>query len=64
MLRALQQAGVRTYLCSGDHADAVRSVAERLGMEHWASDMTPRDKLSTVRRLQDAGHVVAAVGDE
>lgn len=63
MLQALRQAGVRTYLCSGDHADAVRNVAQRLGMERWAGDMEPEDKLSTVRGLQDAGHVVAAVGD-
>lgn len=63
MLQALQQAGVRICLCSGDHAEAVRSVAQRLGIENWMGDMKPPDKLSTVRRLQDAGHVVAAVGD-
>jgi len=63
MLRALSQAGVTIHLCSGDHARAVGAVADRLGIQRWAGDMKPADKLAFLRRLQDRGHVVAAVGD-
>jgi len=63
MLRMLARAGIQIHLCSGDHPEAVRAVAARLNIEHWSGGLRPDDKLSTLRRLQARGHVVAAVGD-
>jgi Cu2+-exporting ATPase len=62
-LEALRTSGIDVRLCSGDHAGAVRALAERLEIEHWESDMTPSRKLAGLRSLQAQGHVVAAVGD-
>ena len=55
--------GLRPVLLTGDNAAAARSVAAQVGIETVIADVLPADKVSEVRRLQDAGAVVAMVGD-
>ena len=62
-LDALRDAGLALVLLSGDAAQRVREVAERLGIERVQGGATPTDKLDTVALLQCAGHRVAMVGD-
>ncbi|MBF6060581.1 copper-translocating P-type ATPase [Nocardia terpenica] len=59
-LRAL---GLTPVLLTGDNAAAARSVADRVGIDEVIAEVLPSDKLAEVRRLQDAGKVVAMVGD-
>ena len=59
----LRSAGHRVTLLSGDRLPAVRSVAERLGIEEFVAGATPEDKLAFVEALQREGAVVAMVGD-
>jgi Cu+-exporting ATPase len=59
-LRAL---GLEPVLLTGDHERAARSVAAEVGIETVVADVLPADKVSEVRRLQEAGRVVAMVGD-
>ncbi len=59
----LQQRGKRVWLLTGDHAAAGKRVADALGIESWAHDLKPNDKLERVRELQDSGAIVAMVGD-
>lgn len=62
-LEALRRLGIRRLLVlSGDRSEAVALVAAKLGLEFQAR-VLPADKLAAIRRLQEAGHVVAMVGD-
>ena len=59
-LRAL---GLEPVLLTGDNRAVAHSVAAEVGIEHVEAEVSPSDKLDTVRRLQDEGRVVAMVGD-
>jgi len=48
---------------SGDHTSVARAIGDEVGIEHVVGEVMPEDKLATIRRLQDEGHVVAMVGD-
>jgi P-type Cu2+ transporter len=63
MLDTLRESGIHIHLCSGDHPEAVRRLATRLGIENRQGGMTPADKLAALRSLQQRGRVVAAIGD-
>jgi Cu2+-exporting ATPase len=63
VISALQAAGKRVHLLSGDHAARVRSLAADLGVTHALGDAGPEDKLAYVRALQRDGAVVAMIGD-
>ena len=62
-VEALKALGLRVVLVSGDARPAVQAVAEAVGISevHWGA--LPEDKVARVRELQEAGHVVAFVGD-
>ena len=62
-IRALQALGYRTVIASGDRDDAVRRVADALGVDEWHARLTPADKLSLVRGYHDRGEPVIMVGD-
>ncbi|WP_344007015.1 heavy metal translocating P-type ATPase [Nocardioides lentus] len=61
-LRAL---GLRPVLLTGDAAPVARAVAAQVGIDPGdvVAEVLPEDKVAVVRRYQDAGHVVAMVGD-
>ena len=59
----LRSLGLDPVLLTGDHERAARSVAAEVGIETVVADVLPADKVSEVRRLQEAGRVVAMVGD-
>src|SRR5690606_36327155 len=63
VLETLRQLGMELEIASGDQAEPVAAVAERLGISRYASRLTPADKLALIRALQRAGAVVAVVGD-
>ena len=60
---ALQAAGLRVHLLSGDHPAAVSALAARLGIGNWHGGVSPQDKFDYAARLQREGRVVAMVGD-
>ena len=62
-LTALQKQGLRLHLLSGDAEGAVRATAQQLGIADWHAGALPEDKLAYVKKLQDAGRIVAMVGD-
>jgi Cu+-exporting ATPase len=61
-LRAL---GLRPMLLTGDNERAARAVAAQLGIdgEDVIAGVRPEGKVAVVRDLQDAGRIVAMVGD-
>lgn len=62
-LAALRAAGLRVIMATGDGLTTARSVAARLGIDEVHGEVTPRDKLALVERLQQEGRVVAMAGD-
>ena len=63
VIAALQTAGKRVLILSGDESAAVRGVAARLGVASAEGGLLPEEKHARVRMLQDQGAVVAMVGD-
>lgn len=63
VLERLRAQGFTLEIASGDRPEAVAALADRLGIAAHHGRMTPADKLARVRELQQAGAVVAVVGD-
>jgi len=63
LVTELKRRGKRIWLFTGDHAAAAKRVADPLGIDGWAHDLKPVDKLERVRELQASGAVVAMIGD-
>jgi P-type Cu2+ transporter len=63
VVSALQLAGKRVHLLSGDRAARVRALAADLGIAHALGGARPEDKLAYVHALQHDGAVVAMIGD-
>lgn len=63
VIAALERLGCRTHLFSGDRSTVVARTASELGITHALGGMTPADKLTQLHALQQAGGVVAMIGD-
>ncbi|NDK88916.1 cation-translocating P-type ATPase [Gordonia desulfuricans] len=64
VIDALRASGVTEIaMLTGDHPVTAATIAAQLGIDRWAAEVTPDDKLAVVRELQSLGHVVAMVGD-
>jgi Cu+-exporting ATPase len=62
-LAALQKAGIRVVMATGDGWTTAREVAARLGIDEVYAEVEPADKLRLVERLQREGRIVAMAGD-
>jgi Cu+-exporting ATPase len=59
----LKRLGLTPVLLTGDAHETAQRIAREVGIEHVVAEVYPEDKVAEVRRLQEAGHVVAMVGD-
>jgi P-type Cu+ transporter len=62
-VRRLRGLGLSPVLLTGDNERAARSVAETVGIGEVIAGVLPAGKVAAIRRLQQAGRVVAMVGD-
>ena len=64
-IAALRGLGVRAVMLTGDNLTTARAIARGVGLgeDEVIADVLPADKERHVRELQEAGHVVAMVGD-
>jgi Cu+-exporting ATPase len=62
-IRELRALGLTPVLLTGDAEATARRVAGEVGIERVLAEVFPGDKAAEVRRLQEAGEVVAMVGD-
>ncbi len=64
IVRRLKEHGKRkVMLLSGDSPEVVNSVAREVGIDDAIGALLPRQKAGYIRKLREAGHVVAMVGD-
>ena len=60
---ALEALGLTPVLLTGDGRETAERVAREVGISRVLAEVYPEDKIAEVRRLQEAGEVVAMVGD-
>lgn len=64
LVAQLKSLGVqRTVMLSGDNPRAAEAVANELCIDEVQAQLLPADKVSAIKRLQQAGFTVAMVGD-
>ena len=62
-IAALRDLELTPVLLTGDARETAERVAAEIGVERVLAEVYPDDKIAEVRRLQEAGEVVAMVGD-
>ena len=60
---ALRARDLELIILSGDHPQAVASVAERAGIDTWYAEQDPKMKMEFLESLQAQGKTVLMVGD-
>ncbi|HCZ8394005.1 TPA: heavy metal translocating P-type ATPase [Elizabethkingia anophelis] len=59
----LMQMGVDVIMITGDNSKTAKAVADSLGIKHYIAQALPEDKLNEIKKLQEAGKIVAMAGD-
>lgn len=62
-LRQLRADGLRLVMLTGDNQTTAQAVASKLGIDEVRAQVLPAEKHQVVRELQQAGRMVAMVGD-
>ena len=63
VIAALQRQGLAVELLSGDRTSVAGVTAAALGIDRWAADRRPADKVARLEELANDGHKVLMVGD-
>jgi Cu+-exporting ATPase len=59
----LLRQGIKVIMLTGDNENTAKSVAETLQLSSFKANCSPEDKLQEIKRLQEAGEIVAMAGD-
>jgi Cu+-exporting ATPase len=62
-MQQLKQMGLQLVMITGDNARTAQAIAQQIGIDVVQAEVLPQDKASQVKKLQEAGSVVAFVGD-
>jgi Cu+-exporting ATPase len=55
--------GLKVAMITGDNAGTAKVMGKSLGIDRILAEVLPGDKAAEIRRLREAGEVVAMVGD-
>ncbi len=62
-VQALRARGLALVMLTGDAARTAQTIAGQLGIQHVAAEVMPGQKAAAIQERQEAGEVVAMVGD-
>jgi P-type Cu+ transporter len=62
-VRQLHKKGIKVVMLTGDNKDTAAYIAHLVGIDEVIAEVTPEDKLNTIKSLQSQGAVVAMAGD-
>ncbi|MDH3533516.1 MAG: heavy metal translocating P-type ATPase, partial [Gammaproteobacteria bacterium] len=62
-VNALHEDGVKIIMLTGDSETTARAVAKKLAIDDVVAGVLPQQKAEHVKRLQEAGRIVAMAGD-
>ncbi len=64
-IKELKRNKIKVYMITGDNSKTANTIAKQIGIKdsNVFAEVMPQDKAAEVKRLQDAGEVVAFVGD-
>ena len=62
-VQSLKSRGLKVAMITGDNEGTARAIAAQLGIENVMANVLPGKKADEIKNLQNAGEVVAMVGD-
>ena len=62
-IETLQHNGIEVYMLTGDNEQTAAAVARNVGIKSYNAEVMPSYKAEFVKELQQAGKIVAMVGD-
>jgi len=62
-IQKLHNMGLQVTMLTGDNTQTAKAIAQQVGIDHALAEIMPGDKSAEVKKLQEAGEIVAMVGD-
>ena len=63
LIKSLHILGKETMLISGDNQHVTKQVADSIGVTRYMSELSPKEKLDSIQKLQNKGKTVCMIGD-